>query len=259
VSTSEERLRVAYERIAERLTGWNAVVEPFESVATVYRHRAYWKPAQVKVVLLAESHLFTPAKELANTVDLSAFGYPEAPREYARFVYCLGYGEDGIVQGRVVKNAGTWQFWRLFHACLNGAPEGETFASVLKNGTPDVSARIRNKLAVLSEMKRRGIWLVDSSLVALYVPQEKKASSRSMDWAIQESWRTFWRDELVSAADVHAICIGIGVRGRLGEELDGFFRGGVSPIEQPNAYLTGEKHFANLQACGRICAERAPR
>ncbi len=141
MSTSEERLRVAYERIAERLTGWNAVVEPFESVATVYRHRAYWKPAQVKVVLLAESHLFTPAKELANTVDLSAFGYPEAPREYARFVYCLGYGEDGIVQGRVVKNAGTWQFWRLFHACLNGAPEGETFASVLKNGTPDVSAR----------------------------------------------------------------------------------------------------------------------
>jgi hypothetical protein len=54
VSTSEERLRFAYERIAERLTSWNAVVEPFESVATVYRHRAYWKPAEVKVVLLAE-------------------------------------------------------------------------------------------------------------------------------------------------------------------------------------------------------------
>jgi hypothetical protein len=162
------------------------------------------------------------------------------------------------VQGRVVKNAGTWQFWRLFHACVNGAPEGEAFAPVLKSGTPDPNARIRNKLAVLSEMKRRGIWLVDSSLVALYVPQEKKASARSMDWAIQKSWRTFWRDELGSAPHAHAICIGIGVRERLGEELDGFFRGGVSLIEQPNAYLTSEKHVANLQACGRVCAARAP-
>lgn len=80
-----------------------------------------------------------------------------------------------------------------------------------------------------------------------------------MDWAIRESWRTFWRDELGRAPEAHAICIGIGVRERLGEELDGFFRGGVSLIEQPNAYLTGEKHFANLQACGRVCAERAPR
>ena len=258
MNTSEDRLRLAYERIAERLNDWNAVVEPFEAVAAVYRHRSYWKPAQVKVVLLAESHLFTSAKELANTVDLSAYDHPDTPREYARFVYCLGYGEDEIVQGSVVKNVGTWQFWRLFHACLYGAPEGETFASVLKRGTPDLVARLRNKLAVLIEMKRRGIWLLDSSLVALYVPQEKKASARSMDWAIRESWRAFWRDELGSAPDAHAICIGIGVRERLGPELDGFFRGGVSLIEQPNAYLSREKHFANLQACGRICAETAP-
>ena len=235
-----------------------SVVEPFESILVVYRHRLYWRPARVKVVLLAESHVFTPLEELSNTVDLSDFGFRDAPRDYVRFVYCLGYGEDATVNGRVGKNTGTWQFWKLFYACVNGVEDGEIFSLVLKNGTPNAIERIRNKLRVLTEMKRRGIWLVDSSLLALYVPSGKKADPKSMDYAITESWTSFWHEELRRLQPNHAICVGVGVHSKLKDRLSGVFSGGVSFIEQPNARLSSAGHEANLRACGEICGRFAP-
>jgi hypothetical protein len=253
-----ELLHNAYEGVCERLIRDGVVVEPLRSVETVYRHRLYWKPAEVRVVLLAESHVFTPAAELENTVDLARYGHPGAPKEYARFVYCLGYGEDEIVRGKVPRNAGTWQYWRLFYACVNGVHPNETFAPVLKGETPDVGARVRNKLRVLSEMRRRGIWLVDASLLGLYVPAGKKASSQVMDHAITASWDLLWGDELRALAPRFVICIGYGVHARLEDRLRQTFGVRVGRIEQPNAMLSGARHLENLAACGRWCAEYAP-
>ena len=46
-----------------------------ESVDVLRRaeeHRQYWRPERVKVVLLAESHVYTTPDELTRTISLSA-------------------------------------------------------------------------------------------------------------------------------------------------------------------------------------------
>jgi hypothetical protein len=216
----------------------------------------FWKPESVKVVLLAESHVLTKAEELSCSVDLSAFGV-QAPTQYARFVYCLGYGENDIVDGQVEHNPGTPQFWKLFSACLYG-PDKARFGKVLKGGTRDVRTRVSNKLALLAEMKRRGIWLVDASVVGLYIPAGSKTGYKNIQGAIEESWMSFWHARLRAEQPRHAICIGVGVHKALKDWLGDVFPDGVTKIEQPNARLSAEKHKQNMAICVEACARFAP-
>ena len=216
----------------------------------------FWKPETVKVVLLAESHVFTKAEELNCTVDLSSFGV-QAPTQYARFVYCLGYGENDIVDGQVAHNPGTPQFWKLFSACLYGHDEAR-FDQVLKGRTRDVRTRVRNKLALLAEMKRRGIWLVDASVVGLYTPAGSKTGYKDIERAIAESWISFWHAQLRAEQPRHAICIGVGVHKTLKHWLREMFPDGVTTMEQPNARLSAEKHKQNMAMCAEACARFAP-
>lgn len=264
------RLRDVYQRIASRVgTSWS--VEPLESVETVFRHRKFWQPDELRVLLLAESHVETTAKELRNRVDLIPFGVFGSPPEYARFVYCLGYGEDQLVQGKVEKNAGTPQFWRLFYSCVHEVGKHTDFSPVYKGGERNLGRRIANKLAVLQEMRRRGIWLVDVSVIALYRPVGKakgadpleklpqnKAPRDVMEIATQESWRGFWQAEISALAPRHILCIGRDVQRFLGDALARQFPGRVTVIEQPNAWLKSDHHLRNLETCSRICAEFAP-
>ncbi|HSD61455.1 MAG TPA: hypothetical protein VLC55_11440, partial [Burkholderiales bacterium] len=228
---TDPRLHAVYQRISSKI-GDSSKIEPLESVETVFRHRRFWQPEKLRVVLLAESHVYTAAEELLNRVDLTLFGVHGAPPEYARFVYCLGYGEDKLVQGKVVKNAGTWQFWRLFYSCVNPVDAQTDFSPVLKGGERDFRQRVANKLAVLREMKRRGIWLVDASVIALYTtvgqvkdsaPATKgvanKARRAAMEIAIQECWQGLWEPELGALRPRHILCIGRDVERFLGDAL----------------------------------------
>ena len=125
----KDRLQETYNQLLP-LMGENP--ESFEAILQVEAHRQFWRPKQPKVVLLAESHVYTSHHEL-NTM----WGYqPEIagiPKTYVRLVYCLGYGENNFVGWPVDGNRGTPQFWKIFYSCIQGPDIG--FAPVLKSRT----------------------------------------------------------------------------------------------------------------------------
>jgi hypothetical protein len=52
-----------------------------------------WRPPTPRLVLVAESHVFTTLLDLAVTYQ-NPSGAIHAPSNYVRLVYCLAYGES---------------------------------------------------------------------------------------------------------------------------------------------------------------------
>jgi len=123
-------------------------------ISVAQHYYDYWKPKDVRVILLAESHVFTHTdsnttgpqlrQDLAKKLDY------HGPRDYVSLVYCLTYGErealssapsaattngDDETSTCPIYNSsargGTPQFWSLLAACLRQDPR--QFA---KSGTP---------------------------------------------------------------------------------------------------------------------------
>ena len=93
--------------------------EPLESVRLVEIYRRYWKPETVRVVLLAESHVFTSDEDRRIAIP-PIDGLPEYPTQYARFVYCLGLGERDLTNDpHHPRRDGTPQFRKVLYACDN--------------------------------------------------------------------------------------------------------------------------------------------
>jgi len=257
MTASVRSLERAWHEIHARI-GTATEVEPFESAAAVDRHREYWRPETVKVVLLAESHVYTPATERSCSVDLSRFGLGTAPQEFVRFVYCLGYGESSLVSGHVERNSGTWQYWKLFATCVAQGLPGLPVDGVLKGVVPAVTPRIVNKIAVLQEMRRRGIWLVDASITALYSPGGTKPAQRLMAQAVQTSWTAYWGNLLEAAAPTHVVCVGKGVREWLKSRLPDMFGDRITVISQPNAHISAKARAGEMEVLSEVCRRYAP-
>ncbi|KAL3791789.1 hypothetical protein ACHAW5_009422 [Stephanodiscus triporus] len=170
--------------------------EDWEVVAMAWRYYNHWRPRETKVLLLAESHAFTP-KERAYGPGLDKGMLQDTyfgPRGFVSLVYCLSYGENESLSGNVIDktNKGTSQFWTLFAACARGVEHvADTtakkavcsrFASdLLKGGGLSVEERLKAKLEVLEDLRSRGIWLLDASIFGWYMsqPQEYSRSSSS--------------------------------------------------------------------------------
>jgi hypothetical protein len=101
-------LEEAYGRIRPFL---GDVVESWESVVLVDQNRQYLKPETVRVVLLAESHVFSSDKDRRIAIP-PIDDLPGYPKQYARFVYCLGNGERDLTNDPYhPRRDGTPQFW----------------------------------------------------------------------------------------------------------------------------------------------------
>ena len=240
-----EKLREAYARIRIILRD---NTEPLDSVELVEKYRQYFKPEKVRVLLLAESHVFTHDSE--RQIHIPAIpglaGYPE---QYARFVYCLAYGEKQLTNSTDhPKRDGTPQFWKIFFSCCNPISSTDDFYPIL--GKTPARQRVRNKIDILKRMKKQGIWLVDASIVALYKNGEKIPN---MFDALEESWRTYTREVVLSAQPEHVICIGKGVANVVEPDLRKHFPSAYTVLAQPNAFLASEDHFENYKTYSRIC------
>jgi len=240
-----QALRDTHRKIEEKL---GSETESLESVELVEAYRRYFKPENVRIVLLAESHVFThdsdrkiPTSPLPHLV-----GYPD---RYARFVYCLGYGERSLTNSiDHPRRDGTPQFWKIFYSCCNPITSADDFHPILgKTGTVQ---RVRNKIELLQQMKERGIWLVDASIVALY--KDGKKIPRMFD-ALKGSWRSYTREVVLSANPEHVICIGKGVAGVVEPDLKKHFPSRYTVLAQPNAFLSSAEHFENYKTYSRIC------
>jgi hypothetical protein len=224
--------------------------ESLESVQLVESYRRYLKPERVKVLLLAESHVFTKEEDRQIIIPPIA-DLPGYPTQYARFVYCLGYGEKNLTKSQLhPKRDGTPQFWKIFFSCNSPISSLQDFSPILRQTNPH--QRLMNKIKLLKDLKTKGIWLVDASIVALYREGEKMPN---MFQALEESWRSYTREVVTSANPEHVICIGKGVASVVENDLKQYFRNNYSVIPQPNAFLSSVEHMENFKKYSKICCD----
>jgi hypothetical protein len=240
-----QKLNETYTKIKQIL---RSHTEPLESVQLVETYRRYLKPEKIRVVLLAESHVFTTDEDRRIIIPPLA-DLPGYPTQYARFVYCLGYGEKNLTNSRLhPKRDGTPQFWKIFFSCNNPVSSLHDFSPIL--GLTPPLQRLQNKIKLLKDLNARGIWLIDASIVALYKEGKKIPY---MFAALEESWQSYTRELVTSANPEHVICVGKGVAIIVEKDLKRHFHNKYTVIDAPNARLSSEEHMANYKIYSNIC------
>jgi hypothetical protein len=202
-------LRTAYEQLLP-LINW--LPESYEVVRTAEHHRQFWKPDKVRVLLLAESHVYTADTENQITIAHPACEALNCPSSFVRLVYCLGYGANHVLDRPLVKNSGTPQYWDLFYKC-----------SQLTNASKPFD--IKTKLTILQQLKAQGIWLLDVSPLALYgmdanrVDIKKTLTSRQYEQLLRASWTHYAEPAVLACQPQLIIVIGKMVWNTLKDQL----------------------------------------
>jgi len=192
-------------------------IEPFSIVKSVNEHRNFWRPERVKVLLLAESHVFTSTTEHDKFMRYDGFSeLIGCPANYVKLVYCLGYGEQNFA--RLNGNSGTPQFWKIFASCINQDLYAES-EKILLSKTPNFYQRLNNKISLLEKLKDKGIWLVDASVVALY-NDSIKPSPKITKEIIEISWKQYVSKVIQEVKPEKIIVIGKGVSKILKDKLN---------------------------------------
>ena len=229
--------------------------ESLEILRRAEEHRNYWRPDPVKVVLLAESHVYTTAEEATRAISIPAAAPADLPRGFVRLVYCLGYGENRLLSRTIESpaNTGTPQFWKIFYSCAHRVTANADFAPIQAAATP-VSERIANKLALLRELRRLGVWLLDASLAAVYVPGRAKPDPSVIDGCVKAGWDCHVGGVVEAAAPQRIVCVGRGVARSLGSRLQktGLV---VTVVPQPNARLSSAEHHKSFETYYRVVRE----
>jgi hypothetical protein len=194
--------------------------EPLGVTRHVERHRQFWRPETPRLILLAESHVHTSEAETNCKIrvhDLPA----NIPLEFVRLVYCLGYGENGLLDGTATgRNTGTPQFWQIFASCLRTISSRRDFRDIQASQTPSLKHRIAGKVRLLEALRAQGIWLVDASIAALYHQALPKPPLQLRQAAIRVSWDNYVGQEVADASPEAILCIGVGVARILESRLD---------------------------------------
>ena len=218
-------------------------------LAAVAAHRAYWRPAEVKLLVLSESHVLTRESELAVQVPLGVFGHPGAPTAFVRLLYCLGYGERELCDARPLGNAGSPQFWKLLASGLDVSRS----AAVVERTEPDLMRRVLAKLSVLEELKARGVWLMDACPLALYAASQPKPRMALLAQAMELAWPACTRAAVREAAPRAVMIVGKMVYQAIGGRIRALLGPSV-PVEwmyQPQARRPLAEHAAGI---GRLRA-----
>jgi len=191
-------------------------IEPFSVVKSVNEHRNFWKPKRVRILLMAESHVYTPIEEYNHTLQYSAF--PElygCPPNYVKLVYCLGYGEREF--SRVNSKSGTPDYWKIFTSCVHQNYNSE-FSKILLTETKNQNQRLQNKISLLEKLKKEEIWLVDASIVA--VNKTVKLTEKIRREILNISWKHYISKVIRETQPKKIIVIGRRVSKTLKDELD---------------------------------------
>lgn len=226
-------------------------VETPEVALAVERHRWHWKPKKISCVLIAESHVYTSSSDFDISVDNDRLNdlpsdLPNPPTEFVRLVYCLGYGNNCVLTKKPeLRNSGTWQFWKLFGAITQRNP----YPAKGK----DCQKRLAWQIETLQELRRRGIWLLDSSLHGIYVPGGERVNNDVKDHLHRIWWNCYgkWLLEQVKYKKVWAIGKGVhSTLTSLGVKLNDW-------IYQPNARnIRPEERDGKLKDLIAACCPR---
>ncbi len=159
--------------------------ESTEYLRRIQQWRDAWRPPEVRILLVAESHVAEQPGDMEARVQRPPGTDGSFPDGYCRLVYCLGYGENEICTPAPRSgNSGTIQYWDLFGAVVGGVDNRQP-----RKSDSDMASRLAWKIEVLRKMVDHGIWLVDASVLAFYVPgggRPFKGSSHTE--LLRESW-----------------------------------------------------------------------
>ena len=116
------RLRRTKASGVELLDSRGLRAEPEEVAIQIEAHRWFWRPSQPRILLVAESHVFTSNEDLAIKIDdttlksIGRSGVTPPPDSFVRLVYCLGYGEPDLLMNPPPRhrNPGTANYWKIF-------------------------------------------------------------------------------------------------------------------------------------------------
>jgi hypothetical protein len=241
-------LQQAYDR-AKALIGADTV-ESFGVVQEIERLRSAWKPDRTRVILLAESHVWTDIDEIQTRVTQP----DHSETSFARFVYCLGYGEPDLLSRRIKPNVGTPQYWRLLHDTIF-EPTPTSHLRVMKSGEKDRAQRVLNKFELLRNMREGGIWLVDTSVCALVREGKRLVTGDAYISVIKACWDLHVREVLTACAPAAVLIVGKGVsscivgdvQSALGPKVE------LKGIRQPNARLSRKDIEFDRNACFDLC------
>ena len=235
-------------------------IDSLDVVKQVEEYRQFWKPEQANVILLAESHVYTTDKEFASECNRFALNnfIQNYPTHYVRFVYCLGYGEPDILNKQLESNRGrTSQFWKIFSSCVAKNDTDLGFQRIL-TGKTQLHQRVRNKVSILQEMKRRGIWLVDASIVGIYGAVKNLKVKETIITTCSDA---HIKNVILESHPKHIIVIGKGVerilKGRL-ELLKASSGIAYSVLPQPQGNRgTSQQQLETYREYQRICSKYA--
>lgn len=263
-----EWFRDAYERLEQYSSG-RLLIEPFEVVEAVEHHRRFWRPDKTRVLLLGESHVFTQPGEVRPIEWMGTYAHiscsdqsiSSLPDQFVRFVYCLAYGENEALLdfSKTGKNFGTPQYWKLFYSCCNAIAGPENFAPTLKTRTHTYD-RLTSKLSLLLELKRRGVWLMDASIIGLYNPLAKRPPSAAFDFVLRCCWRYYVGRMILKSAPRHIVVIGKGVYDTLRSQIDFLAEDvgcHVTIISQPQARISSAEQYEQYALLNKICSSDA--
>jgi|WetSurMetagenome_2_1015567.scaffolds.fasta_scaffold199712_1 hypothetical protein len=243
------------EQTYEKIRSSHGKIDSYDVVREVVNYRNYWKPNnEVNVVLLAESHVFTSILDYKIKFDYTNFKRLETnyPDNFVRFVYCLGYSEPKLFATKPLdpnfKNPGTWQYWKLFCTCASKGTEINC-DPVLKGTTLSFISRINNKISVLEELRKKGVWLVDSSIVGINKIEDDKERKE----IIALSWKNHVRHLVENSNPKFIVCIGKNVYSVVEKDIKSM-NIQFDYIHQPQAHLTSREIRLEHQKLHKICS-----
>jgi hypothetical protein len=227
-------LELAYARARDIIGSKQA--ECLDVAEEVERLRCQWRPERVRVVVLAESHVWTSRDETRSRVT-----QPNGIETgFARFIYCLGCGEPQLMALAVKPNTNAWQYWRLFRDTVC-EPTATSYRGLTKSGERDCQQRVQNKLHLLKKMQSAGVWLVDASVTAIY-GNGIKLPPRHYRAVLKACWESHIREVLCGCEPSAVLIVGMGVDCAIGDLVHKDLGGDVEVerICQPNARKFGE-------------------
>jgi hypothetical protein len=232
-------LQNAYEAGLEAISGDSQTnhvpAESFDAVAKVEEHRWHWRPDNPRLILVAESHVYTSEADLGVAINqreitpLLTDGEALPPSEYVGLVYCLGYGETKLLAKRHANfsTRSTWQYWDVFGRLAGTGQQPRASA-----GTT-LRQRLEWKVGTLRRLKELGIWLLDGSVHAIYLGGRLRRLPETCQ-ALHRQWCEEYGNRVIEQAGNPVVwVIGAGARDCLSGSLRGFKRENF--IYQPNA------------------------
>ena len=138
-----------------------------------------------------------------------------------------------------------------FSSCVAENENDLGFHAILKTKTPSSIQRLRNKIKVLQEMKEKGIWLSDASIVGLYGSGKK--NQNFVETILEICWKNHITNTILESNPRRIIVIGKRVGNILNPKLQKL-RIPFTIIPQPQARGTSQWQLENYKKYQRICS-----